>query len=346
MKRVFLGIGGTLLVFALVVLVTLQFGLMSQPVVTAVLGLRYPDRNPEQILPTRSLATFTAGTFLEGVLAAPDGSLYLSGGTGEEGTIWRYVDGSATPLVSRPGFFGTLARNQAGVLYATYRSGRASDPAAQQWQVVTVGTDTTIRVVTDFPQGAQPNGMAFDAQDQLYVADSALGRIWRLTPDAATPEVWLESALLMPQSLPGIPGANGLRWWQNALYVTNSSTGDLVRVPLAADRRAGTPTVVARGVTGDDFAFDASGNAFITTHPYNVLVEVAPDGTKTTVGTAASGMVGATSAAVRREVDGTQRLYVVTDGGAFLTLVPYPFNRLFPQDVALPSLIEMQLPAD
>jgi sugar lactone lactonase YvrE len=343
MKKWLIGVGGVIIAMIALTFGTLHVGLFPRPLATALLGLRYPDVNPEQIAPSQMLATFAPGTFLEGIAVHDDGRLFVSGVQADQGKVWRYADGQVKEIASRPGFFGTLAFHPNGTLYATFTSGGFSDPTAQRWQLVMLSENNAVTPVVDFPEGATPNGICFDDQGNLYAADSALGQIWRVGNGAPTPEVWLTSELFAPQGMPGIPGANGIRLKQNAVYLTNSSSGEFMRVPIEGDGRAGAPTVIATGVTGDDFAFDSHGNAYITTHPYNVLIKVSETGEKITVGNAENGMIGATNAMFGRTPDDSDTLYVVTDGGAFLNLVPYPFNRLFPQDTGLPSILAVRV---
>jgi uncharacterized membrane protein len=338
-----LSIGGVLVALVALLFGALHLGLVPRPFVTAVLGLRYPEVNPVQIASSRTLATFAPDTFLEGVAVDTAGDVFVSGMQSDQGGVWRYANGQVTPVAHRSGFFGTLAFHPNNTLYAIFTRDTTGDPAARRYQLVTLGDDGSTTPILTFPIGAMPNGMCFDENGNLYIADSLLGHIWRVADNATALEVWLADETLFPQSMPGIPGANGIRLWQNALYVTNSSTGEFIRIPINAAGGADTPMVVTHGVPGDDFAFDTEGNAYVTTHPFNVLIKVSSDGGKTTVGDASNGMVGPTNAAFGKSANDQALLYVVTDGGAFLDLVPYPFNRLFPQEKAAPSILQVQV---
>jgi sugar lactone lactonase YvrE len=103
------------------------------------------------------------------------------------------------------------------------------------------------------------------------------------------------------------------------VYVTNSDAGTLLRFPLSSAGHLGAPTVVVRGVPADDFAIDPQGVVYLTTHIYNTIVRVDPDGRRTVVADAHQHVSGATDCVLVPGPGGTQQLYVVTDGGALKT---------------------------
>ena len=71
----------------------------------------------------------------------------------------------------------------------------------------------------------------------------------------------------------------------------------------------------ASGVT--TFAIGRDASLFITTHPYNTLVKVTPEGTRTIIADVKDAISGATDAVFGRGSKDKDTLYVVTDGGAF-----------------------------
>lgn len=86
---------------------------------------------------------------------------------------------------------------------------------------------------------------------------------------------------------------------------------------MAAPGEFGRPTVIAEGVPGDDFAVGIDGTLFVTTHPYDTVVSIAPDGGRGIVADERQHVVGATDAAFGRGPTDQATLYVATDGGAF-----------------------------
>jgi hypothetical protein len=69
----------------------------------------------------------------------------------------------------------------------------------------------------------------------------------------------------------------------------------------------------------DDFAIDPAGNLYGTTHVFNSVVRIAPDGSMTTIAQAEQGMTGSTALAFGTGSD-CASVYVVTNGG--MTLPP------------------------
>jgi hypothetical protein len=146
----------------------------------------------------------------------------------------------------------------------------------------------------------------------LYVADTNLGRIWRIAADGAT--VWAEHPLLAP--LPDFfPGPNGLQIFRDEVYVAVSDRAHIVAFPILEDGSAGTPRVHATGVGLDDFAFDVNGDIYGTTDPFNTLVRVSPGALPVVLLTDADGLDGPTAAVFGRREGDNQNLYVTN--GAF-----------------------------
>lgn len=134
-----------------------------------------------------------------------------------------------------------------------------------------------------------PNGIAPAKTGALYVTDSAAGSVFRVSTDGTTTEEWLHHELLRGgkdacgagQGV-GVPfdiGANGIALEAGALYVTNSDKATLVRVPIEADGRAGTPTLVAgpdcAQLSGaDGVIIDRDGNFLVAANHLNALVRI------------------------------------------------------------------------
>lgn len=278
------------------------------------LGLPVPAPDATELLPAETLYTAPPGVVgFEGVTADPTGNLYL---TTFGGPILKLApDGTATP-------FGTLAAANVaadadGTVYAD--TGGGPDGKAV-WSIAPDGTATRL---ADLPADASPNGIAHDKSDgSLYVADSLLGRVYRIADGIAS--VLVEDPLLAPRALVGgIPGANGIKVFGDTLYVSNPDTSAILAVPLAGGAAAGPVRVHATGIPTDDFALDVQGNLYATTHPYNSVVRIAPDGTSTVVADLSTGALGPTSAFFGTAPGDESSLYVVGDGGWYAALSGY-----------------------
>ena len=110
-------------------------------------------------------------------------------------------------------------------------------------------------VVAELPPGSWPNGLACRG-GYLYAADSSLGAIWRIPLGGGVvkpSKPWFKSDLLAPgdpdtdPSALGI-GANGIAFRGANLYVAVSDFGRIVRIPISAQGKPGTPTVVCDAI--------------------------------------------------------------------------------------------------
>lgn len=102
------------------------------------------------------------------------------------------------------------------------------------------------------------------------------------------------------------------------VFVTNTDRALILEIPLNPDGSAGGINVVAEGLRGDDMAFDALGNLYVTTHIHNSLVRLSPTGERVAIAGPEQGMPGSTSCAFGRRADDRDQLYVTTTGGLIM----------------------------
>jgi sugar lactone lactonase YvrE len=167
-----------------------------------------------------------------------------------------------------------------------------------------------------------PNALAFDQRGNLYVTETfsleepqcglfGRGGIWRIPrkgihcgrlgwaglPNVA--ELWLRNELLTGTCPPalaafGYPqlGANGIGFYQGALYVANTDKALVVRVPVLSDGSAGQPQVwkhvseipesplYGSGIplTLDGLALDVHGNVYLAVPTREAIVRITADG--------------------------------------------------------------------
>jgi len=213
-----------------------------------------------------------------------------------------------------------IALDNQGVLYV---AAAACDPANRGvWRILLDGTE---QLVANLPLEGLPNGIVL-YKGFVYVADSALPRIWRVPAAGGSSEVWFEDPLLLPQ--PPFPGANGLKFFRRQLFVTNSGQGTIVAIPFQPDGTAGTPRVHAHlpaPMGGDDFAFDVEGSIYCTTDPFNTLLKISPDGTTSEILlTAADGLDGPTAVAFGRTGEDRVNLYITNGAFPFFSTTHTP----------------------
>src|SRR5438876_11190953 len=115
---------------------------------------------------------------------------------------------------------------------------------------INVQTHAVTVVATGFQA---PNAIAQDRHRNLYISDSFLGAIFRVSPDGAT-TVWIQDPRLMPQPGGSPPfGANGLAFDRNQgyLYVATTSDSKIYRIPVEKDGSAGPLQLFASGAAID-----------------------------------------------------------------------------------------------
>jgi sugar lactone lactonase YvrE len=180
----------------------------------------------------------------EGIAATADGTFYV--GSLREGTIWRVPPGAGEPeaapfaaagangLVSA---LGLLADEERGLLWAC-----SSDPGVG----TRTGEDPPAVVAFDLATGAASgrfelpgggfcNDLALDGAGNLYVTDSFGPRVLLLAAGADALEVWLEDEAFAGEGF----NLNGIAVESEAVYTVKYNSGELFRIPIAADGSPG-----------------------------------------------------------------------------------------------------------
>ncbi len=215
--------------------------------------------------------------------------------------------GAPCPLPGFPELATGIARDHHGTLYVALC---VSDPdLAGIWQISAGASPTRLAAL---PVNGVPNGIALDDhQGFIYVADSVLSTVWRVSLVDHTVSAWSSG----PQLAPGnFIGANGLKVHGRAVWVTNTQLGTLIRIPIESDGSAGAMHTVATGLVGiDDFAFVGHEDTVLAAiNGFSKVALIQPNGSHQTVLTAADGLSNPSSIAVRGK-----RLYVTN--AAYLT---------------------------
>ncbi|MER6558191.1 hypothetical protein ABT300_10600 [Streptomyces sp. NPDC001027] len=243
----------------------------------------------------------------ENIALAPGGNAYVtfaaarqiaeltrSGATRILATLPAPSDGGVhTPVL---GFALTtgIVRAHDGTLYVLYATGTSD--LTGLWRLRPGGQPQRIAAL---PATGLPNGLALDARTRtLYITDSVLGAIWSVPTSGGTPTAWSTAPELAST---GFLGANGLKIHNGAVWATNLDKGTVLRIPVLRGGRAGQVQTRATGLPGiDDFAFTGHGNRILATlNGTSQVALVQPDGTHSTVLTAADGLQNPTSIALR-----------------------------------------------
>ncbi|MCL2393364.1 MAG: hypothetical protein FWC87_01645 [Acidimicrobiaceae bacterium] len=208
-----------------------------------------------------------------------------------------------------------------GDLDVAVESAEASD--AGLWRVPLAAfrnPDAQPYRIAALPTSSFPNGMAFDAEGNLYIADSTRGAIWRLARGSSTPTIWSSSPLFVPTGASfgglALPGANGLKVFQGSVYTSNTSTSEILAVPILPGGAAGAVSVRERIPEPDDFAIAPDGSMFVAENVPDKFVHVSPSGRVTTMFTAADG-ISNPSAALFSPVRGQAHDLYITNSAYF-----------------------------
>jgi hypothetical protein len=168
--------------------------------------------------------------------------------------------------------------------------------------------------------------------------------IWSLDEASGRVEPWARDPLLdhadaavhFPANT-GFPAANGVKRHGDAVFVSNSGRGAILRIPVMAGDRAGKVEIWAKDIVADDFAIAPNGDVYAPTHPMQSVVRLHADGARTTIATPAQGITGPT--AVTFAPDGG--LYVIGNAGIPIDGEPRP-SSLVRLDVAGPGLARLR----
>ena len=266
--------------------------------------------------------------FAENLAVGYNGNIYVSL-SGAGAIAKRTPDGQQTiTQLPIPGVTVGVALDIQGRVYVGLNS---RNPDGLGVWVVPPNGGTPYRAFT-VPEGGALNGLTFDWQGNMYIADPANGVIYKVPNGSSKATVWLNSPLLkgVPGKFnvaPGVvtlptPGANGIKVYKDAVWVSNSAQEIITQIPINSDGRAGTPQVRFINILSDDFAFDVAGNLYTATGKNDEIVKIRPDGTQTVIAGPQDGILGSSAVAFGR-VSGDRNILYITDIG-FYTNDKYP----------------------
>lgn len=265
---------------------------------------------PSQLVPSETLASYPKGYFLENIVVDIDGTIYITENSKGQ-IIRRKADGGADIFTQLEVGLAGLALDIDGTLIAT---GHAETGEQYIFQIADDGTLDYELIV---PQAGFLNGLTLLRPGVFLIADSNASTIWRF--DSATRQItsWLQHDSLAPDPNSEIPAANGIKLFDGAVYVSNSAQATVVRIPILEEGAAGQPEIAFSDVVIDDFAFSSTGDLYGTTHLFDSVVSITPDGERRTIATAEQGVTGSTALAFGTTPGARNSVYVVGDGGIF-----------------------------
>lgn len=263
---------------------------------------------PKQIVAAKIIAEFPVNTFLENVAVDKKGDLFVN--SYEDGKVFRVTPtGAKTEFAQIPGKVAGIAFDGKGNLII---SGVTNEKKAAIFRVDKTGRVETLATIDE---AIFLNGVTHLSGDKFLIADSYKGAIWEFDAKTRSSAIWLANESLARKDANNpTPAVNGLKIFGGNLYTTNTQNQQIFRIPILAGGKAGKPELFVEKINGDDFAFDASGNMFVTTHVYNNVVKIAPDGKMTIIAAENEFVTGDTSLVFGRGKN-KNAIYVVTNGG-------------------------------
>jgi hypothetical protein len=275
------------------------------------MAVKRPDHDAAMVerVPSKIIATWPVGTFVENIVARDDGSLIVSIVTSHELALVRPGD--------EPRRFAVIPGPPTGLsLVGNELFVNVGEPGQAGWSIVRVSAYGQVAKVLDVPDARFLNGSAVFRGSLLIVVDSILGRAFLVDTRSGEYSVWLDDELLRKSTgEPMMPGVNGVKVFHGHVYFTSTERSLILRAPALREGFPGKLEVLAERFVGDDFALDIDGNLYVTTHVHNQLQRLAPDGTRTVLAGAEDGLHGSTAAAFGRTHEDRRALYVTTTGG-------------------------------
>jgi sugar lactone lactonase YvrE len=265
---------------------------------------------PGDILPAQTVAQLAPMSALQNLCIDGEGTALITSLL--DGRIWR------VPFGGHPQMFAQIDGRPSGI---------AADPdggwVVFGWDnrggvaVFRLYADGKWEKFADVPGAIFPNGAFRLERDRYLVADSIAATIWHLDYTSKSVTPWYQHAALGPKPDAWAPALNGLQMFSDFLYMSNSSTNQLLRIKVASGQPVGIPEVVYDDIELDDFAFDKDGTLYSATHPNDVILKLTQNGVLTRSAGPAEGVRGCTACKFSPRPGDETGLYVITDGGLF-----------------------------
>jgi sugar lactone lactonase YvrE len=275
---------------------------------------RQPESHDEAPLdPCRAtiIATWPEGSFLENIALLADGDFVIS--------VHNKAELHRVDLTGATSLFAAMPAPPAGLVAAD--DGVfcvAGEPGVGPHRLFKVAANGTVTEILTIPDTLFLNGFTPGRAGLAYTVDSILGVVIEIDLAAAMSRIVLSDERLTKCSdAPMLPGANGIKFGDDGLYITNTDRALVLRARFA-DGVLGPLGGVAEHLRGDDFALDRAGNLYITNHIHNTLIRLGANGARTAIAGPDQFMAGSTACSFHPDHPGS--LFVTTTGGMIMPL--------------------------
>jgi sugar lactone lactonase YvrE len=267
----------------------------------AILALAFQTAGPITASPAGQFPAFIPmpGVSPRGVAVDKVGYVYVS--VGEVRANLEYIQIRKFTPAGEPVFTVEIGQGTIGGLMVTANGdlyiAMAAGSARGVWRLDRKGQ---IELLPGSNQIFFANGLAFDDVGTLYITESVSligppplfgqGGIWRI-PRGGTAELCLRDVLLTGTGVLGniVPiGANGIVYYRDNLYVTNTEKSTVLRIPVWPDGSVWLPEVwttlqevpesplagAPLPVAGDGIALDVHGNLYVAVLTRSAVVRL------------------------------------------------------------------------
>ncbi|MCJ1408647.1 hypothetical protein MMC19_002722 [Ptychographa xylographoides] len=280
------------------------------------------DEGVEELCPFSTVHSFPANSFVENIAVRRSGDILVTvHNTSELVEISPQPPHAAKVVHHFPANLFGIVEVGDDVFYISTGTIGAAGSFAIYKVALSPSSPPLVSKLVDVPEAVFLNGSAvLDPSRGLFlVADSLLGALFVIDTQAATASRWLQHAVLTKVTDdPYTPGVNGIKLHAGHLYLSNTDAKTFLRVAVSpAGTPAGEIETVFERCNIDDFAIDAEGDVYATSHVFNSVVKITRDGTRSRIagGPQDAIVAGTTAAAFGRTERDATTLYVTTNGG-------------------------------
>lgn len=258
--------------------------------------------------PATIFCRFPQPSFIENIAGDDQGNLYVT--SVDEGKVYKV--NAAGKAESYAAVEGRLT----GIVPVDGRSFICGGWATDGMSTIYV-LDAQQRLIPKLPlpEALFLNGITALAPGSFLLCDAYAGLIWKydIVSNEAIP--WFRHELLtrIDPNNP-MPAANGIKKYDQTIFVSNTARNLLLAIPLVAGQ-PGAPEIFLDDVNFDDFAISENGTIYATTHIFNSVVEIKPGKQLSVIGSVEHGLAGSTAALLGRTEKDRGILYVTTNGG-------------------------------